>query len=109
MTMPDDHWQTFRPLTDAQRERLAMLAEEAGEIAQAAGKALRHGLECCHPATGEINSFSIAKEVTDLVAVAKAMISAGDLPSKCEAPEIHDTDEAWRKKLEYAHFQKDAE
>jgi hypothetical protein len=38
----------FNRLSDGQAERLAMMIEEAGEIAQAAAKALRHGLESYH-------------------------------------------------------------
>jgi hypothetical protein len=40
-------------MAEAERERLAMLAEEAGEIVQIIGKILRHGYESYHPEDSE--------------------------------------------------------
>jgi hypothetical protein len=36
---------SFNQLTDAEAERLALLAEECGEVVQVIGKILRHGYE----------------------------------------------------------------
>jgi hypothetical protein len=41
--------QHFNGLTPAEAERLALLAEECGEVIQAIGKVLRHGYESRHP------------------------------------------------------------
>ena len=40
----------FNGLTPAEAERLAMLAEECGEVIQMVGKILRHGYDSYHPA-----------------------------------------------------------
>jgi hypothetical protein len=42
-------------LNPAQAERLAILAEECGEIVQVIGKILRHGFESTHPEGGPTN------------------------------------------------------
>lgn len=42
-------------LSDAERERLALLAEECGEVIQVIGKILRHGFESRHPDGGPTN------------------------------------------------------
>lgn len=42
-------------LTNAERERLALLAEECGEVVQIIGKILRHGYESRHPDGGPTN------------------------------------------------------
>ena len=39
----------FNKLTPAEAERLAMLAEECGEVVQIVGKILRHGYDSQHP------------------------------------------------------------
>ena len=60
-------------LTPAQAERLAMLAEEAGEIAQMAGKTLRFGFSSTHPDGGPTNLDLLIEELQDLMAVVKLM------------------------------------
>lgn len=74
--MKEDH---FNGLTPAEAERLAILAEEAGEIVQVVMKALRHGLDYRHPDTGESNRAAIARELGDLEAIQALMIEAHDL------------------------------
>lgn len=69
----------FNQLTPAQAERLAILAEEAGEIVQAVGKILRHGYASTHPNGGPDNRGSLTKEVGDLFATVALMVDAGDL------------------------------
>ena len=39
----------FNKLTSPQTERLALLAEECGEVIQAIGKIFRHGYKSSHP------------------------------------------------------------
>lgn len=64
----------FNKLTPAEAERLAMLAEEAGEIIQIVGKILRHGYESNHPENPDwTNRDLLGKEVTDLVAIVQMM------------------------------------
>jgi NTP pyrophosphatase (non-canonical NTP hydrolase) len=49
---------------------LSVLAEEAGEIVQACGKALRFGLDDGYPGTERTNAGDIATEIAHLKAVA---------------------------------------
>lgn len=98
--------QHFNRLSPAEAERLAMLAEEAGEIVQAVGKVLRHGYSSRHPDGGRDNRHHLRREVDDLRAVIGLMEAAGDLPpiNSDVADEII-LDEATRRKLRYAHHQ----
>ena len=99
----------FNGLTAAQAERLAMLAEECGEVIQAIGKILRHGYDSYHPdQQGKppeqryTNKQALGNELTDLYAVAASLCRDG-------VPEgsLHDQDRAWVKKLRYAHHQEE--
>jgi hypothetical protein len=67
----------YNNLTPKQMELLSMLAEEAGEIVQAAMKAQRHGLESQHPDGGPDNRIYISMECGDLIGVITACIKAG--------------------------------
>ena len=58
---------------------LTCLAEEAGEIVQACGKALRFGLDDGCPGTDRTNASDIAKECTDLMAVLELLNEHGDI------------------------------
>ena len=58
--------QHFNKLTEAETERLSILAEECGEVIQAVGKILRHGYDSCHPETGETNRQALERELGDL-------------------------------------------
>lgn len=58
---------------------LTFLAEEAGEIVQACGKALRFGLDDGYPGTDRTNANDIAKKCTDLMAVLELLNEHGDL------------------------------
>lgn len=91
--------ETFNQLTPAEAERLAMLAEEAGEIVQAVGKVLRHGYSSTHPDGGPDNRVLLHKEVSDLLAIAQTMVATGDLTQLSKAQDV------WRKKLRYTHHQ----
>lgn len=59
---------------------LTCLAEEAAEVAQAATKALRFGLDDGYPGSGRTNAQDIAKELNDLIAVAELLEECGALP-----------------------------
>lgn len=95
-------------LTPAQAERLAILAEECGEVVQAIGKILRHGYESCHPCdtAGPNNAEYLLKEVFDLRA-AILMISLDLPPVQTDAEVDLKTLAALRKKLFWAHHQGD--
>lgn len=89
----------FNGLSPAEAERLAMLAEEAGEIVQSVGKVLRHGYSSTHPNGGPDNREQLYREINDLTTVALLMSMAGDFPR------VSANDDAYRRKLRYAHHQ----
>ncbi|HRP26375.1 hypothetical protein [Thauera sp.] len=67
-------------LTDAEAERLAMLAEEAAEVVQIVGKILRHGYDSYHPLQPDVlNRELLDDELRDLLTVAKRMVGKGDV------------------------------
>jgi hypothetical protein len=66
-------------LSAAELERLALLAEECGEVVQAVGKILRHGYDS-GPAKGRLsNRVALEREIGDVRAVMELMSDAGDL------------------------------
>lgn len=89
-------------LTAEQVERLAMLAEEAGEVVQAVGKVLRHGYSSTHPDGGPTNRAALCREVGDLFGIVSEMCAQGDLESL--AIEIAGSAK-WAKALRYTHHQ----
>ena len=90
----------FNQLTPAEAERLAMLADEAGEIVQAVGKILRHGYESYHPENPNTNNRDLlAMEITDLLAVIEMMDGDFNVGGGC------DLDLAIRQKRKFAHHQ----
>ena len=94
----------FNQLTPAQAERLAMLAEECGEVIQSVGKILRHGYESGHPENPKVtNRRLLEKEISDILGVHLAMIVAGDIcsPGDIEAAARN----VWAKKLRYTRHQ----
>ncbi len=66
-------------LDDAQRERLALLSEECGEVVQVIGKILRHGYESSSPYTDTTNRSLLEKELGDVQFVIELMLSRRDL------------------------------
>jgi NTP pyrophosphatase (non-canonical NTP hydrolase) len=71
----------FNDLTPQEAERLALLAEEAGELIQAIGKILRHGYESYNPDdvdAGE-NRVQLCKEIADIEYAVTLMLDAGDI------------------------------
>ncbi len=97
--------ESFNKLTDAEAERLAMLAEEAGEIVQLVGKILRHGYDSYHPDDPEMttNKRLLCGEIEDFYAVCYGMRAAGDTPKHVPTPIAVDT--KWQRKLKYSHHQ----
>ena len=92
----------FNNLTPAEAERLAMLAEECGEVIQVVGKILRHGYESYHPEnTSETNRDLLANEVCDLLAVVQMMDSDFNVGGGI------DPDDAIAEKLRFTHHQSD--
>ena len=72
----------FNKLTPAEAERLAILAEECGEVIQAVGKILRHGYASCHPADVDLrldNRNTLEKEIGDIQSAIAMMREAGDI------------------------------
>lgn len=65
-------------LTPAQIERLAMLAEECGEVVQAVMKILRHGYQSQPPRGGLPNRLSLELEIGHVRAVMELMNDRGD-------------------------------
>lgn len=92
-------------MTEAERERLAMLAEEAGKIVQIVGKILRHGYESYHPddLLKVTNRQHLTNELQDIDGIVYGMVSNGDL-------NIHDFGlekaiATWQRKLKWTHHQ----
>lgn len=71
----------FNDLTPAEAERLALLAEECGEVIQMVGKVLRHGYRSHHPSIidGPDNRGLLEREIGDVQAIVRLMTNAGDL------------------------------
>ena len=69
----------FNKLTPAEAERLALLAEECGEVTQAIGKVLRHGYESTHPDGGMTNRGALERECGDVYHAIWRLIGAGDI------------------------------
>lgn len=93
----------FNRLTPAQAERLAMLAEECGEVIQMIGKILRHGYDSYHPQDRTVtNRQHLGRELTDLLAVAASLRR-----DRVAEGSLHDQDLAWIRKLKYAHHQEE--
>ena len=91
----------FNQLSPGEAERLAMLAEEAGEIVQAVGKVLRHGYESRDIGSGRTNRQSLLRELQDLEAVRRMMFDAGDIST----PEPGEMTRTMQRKLRYTHHQ----
>lgn len=92
----------FAGLTEAQRERLEMLAEEASEVVHAVTKILRHGYDSYNPhepGAGS-NRDQLVRELADFDAVSLTMIHEGDFPLAGV-----DYAERWMRKLRFTHHQ----
>jgi NTP pyrophosphatase (non-canonical NTP hydrolase) len=71
----------FNRLTDAEAERLAILAEECGEVVQIVGKILRHGYEEHHPndPPDKTNRKALERELSDLYTIIDWMSEIEDV------------------------------
>ena len=100
-----NNFRPFSKVSPAEMERLAMLAEEAGEIVQMVGKTLRHGYESFHPDNpGITNRGLLENEIADLHAVQLMMEEKGDIEDL--SPQASDAvGDAMEKKAKYTHHQ----
>lgn len=91
------------PVTEAERELLEMLAEEAAEVVQAVTKVLRHGWMNHHPGNLEMtNRGHLCKELLDLMGVAYEIFKE-DLPMRFPSTEALES--VWAAKLRWTHRQ----
>lgn len=102
----------FNGLTPAEAERLAMLAEEAGEIVLAIGKVLRHGYESRHPDCYDSNGSVLpgCEKATNREALRMEICDFSAVYNLCLADDLGHTyreaKEAMERKLRYSHHQK---
>lgn len=93
----------FNKLTPAEAERLAMLAEECGEVIQVVGKILRHGYDSYHPVNPRVsNRDLLAKELRDVNAILMAMGL-----NELHGYSVQDVIGVWERKLQYTHHQEE--
>jgi hypothetical protein len=78
--------QHHNQLSPAEAERLALLAEECGEVIQIVGKILRHGYESYDPTKPQsprvTNRDLLACELGDFEAALQLLINSGDVTSQ---------------------------
>ena len=92
-------------MTDAERERLAMLAEECGEVIQVVGKILRHGYNSYHPNDPSVSNRDLLEaELRDIDSIVYGMALNGDIDSSSLIGQYETT---WKKKIKWTHHQKD--
>jgi len=89
-------------MNPAQIERLAICAEEAGEVIQAVGKCLRHGMDSENPNIigGGCNHYHLARELGQLIRIADWLVGHGDIYDEYLKKGY---DEKMRKMREYIH------
>ncbi len=90
-------------LSEAQYERLALLAEEMGEAIQVIGKVLRHGFESYSPFDGmkTTNRALLEKELGDVRAAMIILCEAGDVQKQA----IHDQADHKRESVkQWMHY-----
>jgi NTP pyrophosphatase (non-canonical NTP hydrolase) len=94
----------FNDLTPAEAERLALLAEECGEVIQVIGKILRHGYDSYNPHDPDAgnNRMLLEKEIGDLSATIDIMRWERDVRDKG----IHDAADRKLKRIsQWLHHQ----
>lgn len=69
----------MRQVTDAERERLAILLEEMGEAQQVIGKILRHGWSPTHAGKTYDNRGDLQNELGDVQAAVARLCRSGDV------------------------------
>lgn len=92
----------FAKLTEAERERLEMLAEEASEVVKAVTKILRHGYESYNPHKPHdgSNRLQLENELNDMATIVNRMEAMNDI--ELGAPDLN---AAWKRKLTFTHHQ----
>jgi NTP pyrophosphatase (non-canonical NTP hydrolase) len=91
-------------LTEAELERLALLAEEMGETIQIIGKILRHGYESSHPTDPIPNRKLLELELGDVLAALNLMYNAGDINyTNLMEAKLNKLKRVWK----YLHHQKE--
>ncbi len=91
-------------LSDAQRERLAILSEELGEAQQCIGKILRHGYESYNPVVdaGMTNRRELERECGDIQEAIDMLCYAKDI----NEPNVHQRQIEKRASIKrWLHFQ----
>ncbi len=93
-------------LSDAERERLALLLEECGEVQQIIGKILRHGYESVNPTIPKVHQLTnrqmLENELGDLKAAMLLASHNGDIgPVEMDAAMMRKLGKVGR----YLHFQ----
>lgn len=88
-----------------QEHLLTCLAEEAGEIVQAVGKALRFGLKDGYPGTDRTNEKDIQTECNHLIAVMEMLIDSG-VGTPCIAMRGRDITKKKEKVIKYMEHAK---
>ena len=90
-------------LTEAQRERLEVLAEEAAEVAQQCMKICRHGYQTIDYVTDTIydNQIKLMEELLDMWTIMERMTFHGDIRKL----NYNSTGEVWKSKMRYMHHQ----
>lgn len=96
----------FNKLSPAEAERLAILAEECGEVIQVVGKILRHGFQSTHPDGGPTNRQQLEKEMGALFHVIVMMALCRDVDTH-QIIVIH-AQEKRRNLARYTHHQEDS-
>ena len=72
--------QRFNRLTEAEEERLALLAEECAEVIQVVGKILRHGYESRNPLLASPSNVELLqKEIGHVEYAIQLLDQAGDV------------------------------
>jgi hypothetical protein len=94
-------------LTAAERELIAMLAEECGEVVQICMKILRHGLESYNPEVPVEERYTnrqlLRQELTDVEAVKNMLVADDVVPEASLRAVMH----AVMRKYRYTHHQGD--
>lgn len=94
----------FNKLTPGEAERLAILAEEAGEVIQIIGKILRHGYESYNPfdMNRTTNRVLLEREMADFYHAVGMLSALGDVSALNLSKETFDRVVKGKK---YTHHQ----
>jgi hypothetical protein len=81
----------YSQLSDAELERLAILAEECAEVIQVIGKILRHGYESDnHGKLPQTNRQHLEEEIGNVRCIIEKMVTANDLREwRIEVERLH--------------------